>query len=674
MHAYENESTLPSRESCTFLPVRKPSITRVSSCPPSIQAGSDNNKEGAEVTGQKQEERYIPCPRPSAEVKVPLLNQQELQVFGTGIEDNETVSSEEAGESDGSSNEDSSTDDGGAEAMAMRSLAKHLENASIHQTSVDSLPPETQPDLLSVCSDDDFGDHDGEGIEQVSESGSSAYITLESIPSTQSSPQVHHTEVKPEKSRAGSYVSLSTLTKERMPQHQAKDSNILPKSLGARSTVDSRFVPVQSMQPPVSNAAVKRCNATNGSGLKAENQTARNPEVSPYQNQPEKKETSQLKSEGFASVSCKSADELLGSLSKDSMQQGLLSFSLTDLLSVDLSCGSFEEAPSPLITDLQEESEDDNGDCPAELSLGKFSLQESNVDLELNKLEEEPSFSLEEERTDMELDNAKESTNNVTNTLHEFDRQEDSTLSEESQSTSNVGLELSNFSDQSPVAPEGEHAKYKIQPPADKEMASASVSGDYISNRELLQHSLEENSSFSEESQGVDSPPCFNRYQFLAVKESANRTDATDQWFHSMPELIGNEDWGEESDPDNEDVDETSDTEFGSSCGSLGHSPDKIKVLNCGQLVFDQGQEELEMKKFSLNNLSKTNLKSTEFPVFKEDHFLGQETSSLCSNQLDDEHNEDGCSLIGDHEAEFGVQGNIWIDPALKGKSNSSDL
>ena len=691
VHAYEAESTLPSGEPCSFLPIRKPSITRVSSCPPSIQAGSDNNNEGPELTGTQQNERYLPCPRPSAEVNKPLLSQQQSQVFGKP----ETANSEEPVDSDGSSNEDSSADDGGAEVMAMRSLAKHLLNTTIHRTSVDSLPQDvdTQPDLLSVCSEDDVGDHDEEEIEQISESGSSAYITLGSITSTQSSPPVHHTEEKPEKSRAGSYVSLSTSTKESVTQNQAKGSSILQRSSGARSTVDNPVVPVQSMQSPVSNAAATSYSAAKGNGLNAENQTPRSPDVSPYQNQPGKKETSQFKSEGFASVSCKSPDELLGSLSKDSSQKGLGSLALTDLLS-DFGDDSFEEEPSPLITDLQEKSEGDNGDFQAELSLGKFPRPVSNVGLELNKWTERPSFSPEEERNhfnsqpraDMEMDNAKEPTNNVTNSkLHELDRQEDCTLSEESQLSlgkfphpmSNVGLELGNLSDQSPFALQGELANCKIQPRADKEMDSASVSGDYISNRELLQHSPDENSTFSEENQGVDSSPGFNHYQFLAAKASTDHTNVTDQ-LHFMPGLTDNEDCGEESDPDNEDSDETSDTELGSSCGSVGHSPGK--VLNYPFLVFDQGQEELEMKKFSLNNLSKADLKSTEFPVFKEDHFLGQEMNSLCSNQLNDARNEDGCSLNGDQEAECGVQGNIWVDPGcsemgdLKGKSNPCDL
>lgn len=281
----------------------------------------------------------------------------------------------------------------------------------------------------------------------------------------------------------------------------------------------------------------------------------------------------------------------------------------------------------------------------------------------------------------MELNSAKESTNNVTrNGLHELDRQEDSTLSEP-HPVSSVRFEPCNLLDQSCFDPEGEATNSRLQPHAGTELNDSNVSRGYISNQELLlQRSPEENSTFSEESQGVDSSPGFTPYRFLAAKASSDHTDITDQLSHFMPELTNNEDWGEESDPDNEDAGETSDTELVSSCGSVGHSPGKSKVLNRPFFRFDQGQEEIEMKKFSWNNLSKANLKSTEFPVFNEDHFLNQEISSLCSNQLGDAHNEDGCSLNGDQEAECGVQGNNWVDPGykftcdLKGKSLPSDL
>ena len=671
VHAYEAERTLPSEEPFSFLPVRKPSITRVSSCPPSIQAGNDNNEQ-SEPTERLQKEGYVPCPHPSAEEEVPSLNQKELQMFVTGMEDPDTVSSEELVESDGSSSEDNSTDDGGAEAMAMRSLAKHLPKTSIQETTIDSLPSdvETQPDLLSVHSVDDAA-HNEEGIEWVSKSGSSAYITLESETSSQSSLPVHHTEEKPEKSRAGSYVTLTTATKGNMSQKLVTGSSIQQRSSAAHSTVDNPLVPVQSIQPPESNTAATGDIAAKCSSVNAENQTPCSPD----------------KDGGISSVPCKSPDELLGSLSQDSNQNGMGSLGLTNLLP-DIDDGCFEEEPSPLITDLQEENESDDGDSrgDAELSLGKFSLPVSNVGLELNKVTEQTSFSLEEENnhfnsqphTDME--SAKD--NNITN---ELDQQEESTLSEESQLSlgkfhhpmSNIGLELSSFSDQSPSTLEEEQINYNLQPFADKKLDTAKVSEDYISNQELFQHSQEENDTLLKENQESDSSQGFNPFQFLATNNSSTGLTGV---LSFMPELTHDGDCGEESDPDNEDAGETSDTELGSLCAPVGYSPGKIKSLNCPLLEFDQAQEKLEMKEFSLNNLSKGNLKSSEFPVFEEDHFLCEEISSLCSNQLDDAHNEDGCSLNGDQESECGVRGNIWVDPSckemsdLKGKSKMSDL
>ena len=671
VHAYEAERTLPSEEPFSFLPVRKPSITRVSSCPPSIQAGNDNNEQ-SEPTERLQKEGYVPCPHPSAEEEVPSLNQKELQMLVTGMEDPDTVSSEELVESDGSSSEDNSTDDGGAEAMAMRSLAKHLPKTSIQETTIDGLPSdvETQPDLLSVHSVDDAA-HNEEGIEWVSKSGSSAYITLESETSSQSSLPVHHTEEKPEKSRAGSYVTLTTATKGNMSQKLVTGSSIQQRSSAAHSTVDKPLVPVQSIQPPVSNTAATGDIAAKCSSLNAESQTPCSPD----------------KDGGISSVPCKSPDELLGSLSQDSNQNGMGSLGLTNLLP-DIDDGCFEEEPSPLIIDLQEENEGDDGDSrgDAELSLGMFSLPVSNVGLELNKVTEQTSFSLEEENnhfnsqphTDME--SAKE--NNITN---ELDQQEESTLSEESQLSlgkfhhpmSNIGLELSSFSDQSPSTLEEEQINYNVQPFADKKLDTATVSEDYISNQELFQHSQEENDTLLEENQESDSSQGFNPFQFLATNNSSTGLTGV---LTFMPELTHDGDCGEESDPDNEDACETSDIELGSLCAPVGYSPGKIKSLNCPLLEFDQAQEKLEMKEFSLNNLSKGNLKSSEFPVFEEDHFLCEEISSLCSNQLDDAHNEDGCSLNGDQESECGVRGNIWVDPSckemsdLKGKSKMSDL
>lgn len=669
---------------------RKPSITRVSSCPPAIQAGN----EGSEPTERQQNERYVPCP--SADVKIPrssLPSKQKLHVYRTGVESSATVNSEELVDSDSGSSDDSSTDDGGAEAMAMRSLAKHF-STSIHQSSVASVasvPPvaETQPEVLSVSFDADMCHHDEEDSEQLSECGSSSYIKLDTATSTTSeytkgSQPSHRTEEQPEKSRAGSYVILSTAAQGSMPQDQAKGSNNLQSSLAVHSTVDDPLVPNLSLQSPAGDAVATRCSSSQTCSPNAEHQAPRNTEMSPYQEHPRIKETSHnFKDTGFVVAPCKSPDELLGSFSSGSIQKEMGSVALPDLLPEIEDDGSFEEGSSPLITDLQEESEVDFTDFRgvAELSLAQFSDPISNIDLELSKMSEQLSFVLEGEnnpcnsrpRADKELNGAKVSTGNASNQdLHEHSRQEDSTLSEDSQMSlgkfshpiSNVGVDFSEMPEQPFSVLDKEHSHYSSQPPVDMELDSAK--SGYLSNLELHEHNGQEDSTLPEDSHEVNSSPDLDPFKFCRNTSTNHTPSVTEEIYRLLPELMNNTADGEDSDEENEDDAVTSDTELTSLCGPVGYSPGNVEVLNTPFLMFDPGQENLEMKEFSLNNLSKENLKSTEFPVFNDDHFLSQEISSQCSNQLDDAESEDGCSLNGDQEAECGIQGNIWVDPGYK--------
>lgn len=731
LHAFEAEGTSPSH---SLLAARRPSISRVSSCPPAIQASSE------ETEPTERQKRYAPCPSTGANMPHPSLpSRQELPIFMTDVESPATENSEEMVDSDGSSNDGSGTDDGGAEAMAMRSLAKHF-STSVPQSSVASVPPvaETQPEMLSAISDADIRLDNEEDSDQLSECGSSSYIklgTATSTPSeyTKASQPVHHKEMKPEKSRAGSYVQLSTAAQGSMPQDQAKGSNILHSSITVHSTVGGPRVPAASLQSPAGNEAATRCSSSEPCSQDSEHQTPLNTEMSPYQKHPKMKETSHdFKDVGFVSSPCKSPDELLGSLSSGRIQKDMGSLaltapSLTELLP-DIEDGSFEERSSPLITDLQEESENDHPDFRgfAELSLGKFSHPISNVGLELNEISEQPSIPEEEHSqpcADVEQDSAKVSSDYINNQPpREHSRQEESTLSEDSQlslgafshPTSNVGLDFNTMSEQSFSVPEEDHSHYSSQPCVDMEMDNSKVSKGFISNEELDEHSQQENVTLSEESQlslgklshplslGLTmmpegSHPVFeeehshysaqacddleldgakvctdyishrelhglNRQEDSTLPEEnqgVNNSPVLDPFgfYRNTSTSLNLSMTVEESDQENEDAAINSDIEPDSSCGPVGYSP---------FLMFDQGQENLEMKEFSLNNLSKENLKSTRFPVFNDDHFLTQEISSLCSNQLDDALSEDGCSLNGDQEAEGGTQGTIWVDPGYK--------
>ena len=753
LHAFEAEGTSPS---LSLLAARRPSITRVSSCPPAIQASSEET----EPTERSQEKRYAPCPRTGANMPHPSLpSRQELLVLMTDVESPATENSEEMVDSDGSSNDGSGTDDGGAEAMAMRSLAKHF-STSVQQSSVASVPPvaETQPEILSAISDAGIRLDDEENNEQLSECGSSSYIKLGTATSTPSeytgaSQPVHQKEKTPEKSRAGSYVQLSTAAQGSMPQDQAKGSNIFQSSSTVHSTVGCPRFPAPSLQSPAGKEAATRCSSSEPCSQDSEHQTPLKTEMSPYEKHPKMKETSyDVKDVGFVSSPCKSPDELLGSLSSGRIQKEMGSVALTELLT-DIEDGSFEERSSPLITDLQEESEDDHPDFRgfAELSLGQFSHPISNVGLELNEISEQPSIPEEEHSqpcADGEQDSAKVSSDYINNQPpREHSRQEESTLSEDSQlslgtfchPTSNVGLDFNTMSEQSFPVLEEEHSHYSSQPHADIEMDNSKVSKGFISDEELHEHSQQENGTLSEESQlslgkcshplslgltmvsegslpvfeeehshysaqacddleldgakvctdyishhelhglnrqedstlpeenqGDNSSPVLDPFGFCRNTSTSVNPSMTEEICSLLPGLTNNTTYEEESDQENEDAAINSDIELDSLSGPVGYSPGNVEVLRSPFLMFDQGQEKLEMKEFSLNNLSKENLKSTRFPVFNDDHFLTREISSLCSNQLDDALSEDGCSLNGDQEAEGGTQGSIWVDPSYK--------
>lgn len=600
VHTYDEPEGAPSsREPLHLLAPRKPSVTRVCSCPPTIHAASEESLR-TEPTERQQEIRYVPMisaakktnvklPCPNSEVKPPFFSfPSQLLVFETGVDDPATVSSEELGDSDNSTDDDSSTgEDGGAEVMAMRSLGQHT---SIQQSSVCSSAP---VEMLPVSFDVDVDDHDEERSEQLPECGSSPYINLDTATSTssdsRSSQSSRRTEEQPEKLRAGSYVTLSPSTQVSMPQDQAKGSNI-PQ---CPSTVGDSPVPAASLQSPSATS----CSAPEPCSPNAEQQTPRN--------------TSHNKDEGLVNASGKSADEFLASFSIDSLEKGIGSVSLTELFS-GIDDGSSEEGSSPLITDLQEESDVDDTDFRgnAELSLGQFSLPISSVGFELSKISEQPSF-----------------------------------------------------------VPDDEHAHCNTQTRTDVELGSINMSMGINSNQELDEHIEEDESTLpEEESQG---------YHFV-INTSTDVTPSVPEEQRSFPPELPSDtgcmddESDQENQDDDDDDDETSDTELASLCGPVWHSPGKSDLLKQSQfLVFDQGQENLEMREFSLNNLSKDSLKSTEFPVFNDEHFF----SSLCSNQLEEACSEDGYSLDGNQESEDVIQGNMSGNPTvnnmgdIKGKS-----
>lgn len=554
----EYESSLPSRGLENLDVTRQRSGTGISSCPPSLQT---SNEGSLERTGQQmepnetqEEARYLPAPLAA----LPRTNQQTVLVFRNGTEDLTEAQSEETSSSDNCSNDD---DTAGAEALAMQSLGKHLIMSDLdehlHSSAVD-----TEFEMFSVIPDADVDQGDEEDVEQLSEFGSSMYISLEKATKDSSVTKVVqptcHTEEQHGKSRAGSYVTLINGTRGSEPSPivniaATSEMTQTTEHQNVKEMVDSPYqshsTARQSQQQKFTNELVAQFSSGN--------------------DLPEGIEHSDDEDSGLITTSCTSPDEFLASFTSNCVTKETESFSLELLSEID-NC-SLEEGFSPLITDLQEESDINSADfCGnAELSLGKC-FRDDTLGLYANNIpdqscEDKDNIPLDSQfYEDTELE-GREGFSCVMayNQEEDENKQEDRTRTLTKRGISGHGLEFPALAD--PLAPVTESACF------------------------LLSEMMETNSE--EESKDED----------------AEDTENEDTSLH--PGLFENT-----------------------------------------ILMFDQAQEHLEMKEFTLNNLSKEQDKPSEHLDFKEDHFVGQ---------IDETGIEDTCSLNDDQEARGGFEENV---------------
>lgn len=554
----EYESSLPSRGLENLDVTRQRSGTGISSCPPSLQT---SNEGSLERTGQQmepnetqEEARYLPAPLAA----LPRTNQQTVLVFRNGTEDLTEAQSEETSSSDNCSNDD---DTAGAEALAMQSLGKHLIMSDLdehlHSSAVD-----TEFEMFSVIPDADVDQGDEEDVEQLSEFGSSMYISLEKATKDSSVTKVVqptcHTEEQHGKSRAGSYVTLINGTRGSEPSPivniaATSEMTQTTEHQNVKEMVDSPYrshsTSRQSQQQKFTNELVAQFSSGN--------------------DLPEGIEHSDDEDSGLITTSCTSPDEFLASFTSNCVTKETESFSLELLSEID-NC-SLEEGFSPLITDLQEESDINSADfCGnAELSLGKC-FRDDTLGLYANNIpdqscEDKDNIPLDSQfYEDTELE-GREGFSCVMayNQEEDENKQEDRTRTLTKRGISGHGLEFPALAD--PLAPVTESACF------------------------LLSEMMETNSE--EESKDED----------------AEDTENEDTSLH--PGLFENT-----------------------------------------ILMFDQAQEHLEMKEFTLNNLSKEQDKPSEHLDFKEDHFVGQ---------IDETGIEDTCSLNDDQEARGGFEENV---------------
>lgn len=554
----EYESSLPSRGLENLDVTRQRSGTGISSCPPSLQTSNEGSLERTgqqmEPTETQEEARYLPAPLAA----LPRTNQQTVLVFRNGTEDPTEAQSEETSSSDNCSNDD---DTAGAEALAMQSLGKHLIMSDLdehlHSSAVD-----TEFEMFSVIPDADVDQGDEEDVEQLSEFGSSMYISLEKATKDSSVTKVVqptcHTEEQHGKSRAGSYVTLINGTRGSEPSpivNIAATSEMTPTTehQNVKEMVDSPYqshsTARQSQQQKFTNELMAQFSSGN--------------------DLPEGIEHSDDEDSGLITTSCTSPDEFLASFTSNCVTKETESFSLELLSEID-NC-SLEEGFSPLITDLQEESDINSADfCGnAELSLGKC-FRDDTLGLYANNIpdqscEDKDNIPLDSQfYEDTELEGHEGfSCVMAYNQEEDENKQGDRTRTLTKRGISGHGLEFPELAD--PLAPVTESACF------------------------LLPEMMETNSE--EESKDED----------------AEDTENEDTSLH--PGLFENT-----------------------------------------ILMFDQAQEHLEMKEFTLNNLSKEQDKPSEHLDFKEDHFVGQ---------IDETGIEDTCSLNDDQEARGGFEENV---------------
>lgn len=554
----EYESSLPSRGLENLDVTRQRSGTGISSCPPSLQTSNEGSLERTgqqmEPTETQEEARYLPAPLAA----LPRTNQQTVLVFRNGTEDLTEAQSEETSSSDNCSNDD---DTAGAEALAMQSLGKHLIMSDLdehlHSSAVD-----TEFEMFSVIPDADVDQGDEEDVEQLSEFGSSMYISLEKATKDSSVTKVVqptcHTEEQHGKSRAGSYVTLINGTRGSEPSPivniaATSEMTQTTEHQNVKEMVDSPYrshsTARQSQQQKFTNELVAQFSSGN--------------------DLPEGIEHSDDEDSGLITTSCTSPDEFLASFTSNCVTKETESFSLELLSEID-NC-SLEEGFSPLITDLQEESDINSADfCGnAELSLGKC-FRDDTLGLYANNIpdqscEDKDNIPLDSQfYEDTELE-GREGFSCVMayNQEEDENKQGDRTRTLTKRGISGHGLEFPELAD--PLAPVTESACF------------------------LLPEMMETNSE--EESKDED----------------AEDTENEDTSLH--PGLFENT-----------------------------------------ILMFDQAQEHLEMKEFTLNNLSKEQDKPSEHLDFKEDHFVGQ---------IDETGIEDTCSLNDDQEARGGFEENV---------------
>lgn len=566
-------------------------------------------------------------------------------MLGTSIENTVGTGPEDLDDAEDDSDDDNNDD---AEAQAMMSLAG-LVKASVALSSdrsneeSDTQSPESgstahiQPantvslaDLFSTFPTptsfppaDEYHRNEERNTEEcdekLSECGSSSYVTLDKTAFTSSDVKL----------KAGSYVSISTTTSHHTPQDQAQDTDILQTHSTLHSTVHDSIALSTSSQSSTSNTGPSRSTYSKPSVQNRENLipvsdfdvSSHHIETAPRESLSQLKNTSPLEGVG---LTYKSPDEFLASFSNLNQQSGMTAEDFAEFNS-DVEGSSPMEGSSPLITDFQDDSEGNDSDSSsrddAELSLGRMFHSGFNRILK---------------------DDNDERGNALDPAIHIL--------------TNLSGFEFDVMLEKPvDVQEDDKHSHDIAQSPTQTIVDNNTMFTGFFFSAEVDAPEVEPEGLLSGESPDVFKTPCFDNELFSNIP-SVHSAPIVPVLDHSQPELENTTDAMEEQ--ENNADDEISDNALGMSCGSVVYSPaGKVHFVNSPTLMFDQGQENLEMKEFPLNNLSKECLKSTELLFFKDNQSANQGTSS---NQLDEAFSEEGFTVNDELDADDVIEGDVF--------------
>ena len=613
--------TLPLRDPVNALTPRKVSVTRASSCPPAIDASSEEPCEDSELSARQPERRqrevrFFEPPTSSSGNRIdgklpcaPPLTQLKFEVFGSSAGISVDTNVEQLNDSEDTSSGDDDEQQT-TEAMAMQCLGG-LVNRTVmpptsfagdvldgtYESSIDNSNARWSELPANVATG--HGDLSGAEINAHLSEYDSVDNKFEKTTSFSQPCEVVHPTDDLRKLSSGSYVMLSRSSMSSEHAEAKEPLSVAPNAADVSSALDAS--PYRSLR----EIAVRKVSSSS-----SVSSCSHDMECSLSQRDTEQ-------TNGSPGLCCTSSDGLLGSFSNLRPPNGVQIMDLSPLLYDTEDCSGKEES-SPVITDLQDSSdiEDASSRDDAESSLGNIFHSGFNR---------------------MAIDNDGESALNLP--LPAF---------------THLGFGLDPAEQQELVLEDDSQSHQNEVTPSQANVDETSLFMTLAGREEVDTDDHESRDYLPEESLPTSDMPCFDEWLFNIKPKSFASAVATSECGTSVLE----------NSTDALDVDEqveAHDDEMILPCGPVRFSSGKVDFPNSTTLMIEDGHENFEMKVFALNNLSKECLKSTELLFFKDNQSQSQ---GMSSNQLDDAFSEGGLSQDNDQEGDGVIEENVVPNPS----------